>query len=155
MIQKEMGERIMSLPGSKIYGALAVTLSYYFSSKVLFHISGESFYPKPDVKSSFLELTRKDRYFEHRGYEDIFHLVVKSAFWGRRKTMLKSLSESPHLELDRDRVKRILDLSGIKPDVRSEMLSLDEYIKLTESVISIVDVGAIGNRPQQGVDRQQ
>ncbi|MCL1864287.1 MAG: 16S rRNA (adenine(1518)-N(6)/adenine(1519)-N(6))-dimethyltransferase RsmA [Spirochaetes bacterium] len=135
MVQKEMGERIMSQPGSKIYGALAVTLSYYFNSKRLFYISGESFYPKPDVKSSFLKLTRKERYFKHRDHEDVFHLVVKSAFWGRRKTILKSLSESPHMELDRDRVKKILDLSEIKHDVRSEMLSLEEYIKLTEGVV--------------------
>ena len=134
MIQKEMGERIMSQPGSKIYGALAVTLSYYFNSKALFHISGESFYPKPDVRSSFIHLTRKKRYFEQVAYEDKFHLVVKAAFWGRRKTILKSLSESPHLELNRDRVKKILDLSGIKPDVRSEMLSLNEFIKLTEMI---------------------
>ena len=137
MIQKEMGERIMSQPGTKIYGALAVTLSYYFDSKMLFHISGESFYPKPDVKSSFLQLKRKERYFEHGAHEDIFHLVVKSAFWGRRKTILKSLSESPHLKLNRERVKKILDLSGIKPDVRSEILSLDEFIKLTEELIGI------------------
>ncbi|MCL2155056.1 MAG: 16S rRNA (adenine(1518)-N(6)/adenine(1519)-N(6))-dimethyltransferase RsmA [Leptospirales bacterium] len=135
MLQKEMSERIMSLPGSKIYGALAVTLSYYFDSKILFHISGESFYPKPDVKSSFLQLTRKERYFKNRNHEDVFHLVVKSAFWGRRKTILKSLSESPHMELNRDRVKKILDLSEIQHNIRSEMLSLEDYIKLTEKIM--------------------
>ena len=135
MLQKEMSERIMSLPGSKIYGALAVTLSYYFNSKILFHISGESFYPKPDVKSSFLQLTRKERYFKNRDHEDIFHLVVKSAFWGRRKTILKSLSESPHMELNRDRVKKILDLSEIQHNIRSEMLSLEDFIKLTERIM--------------------
>ena len=134
MLQKEMSERIMSRPGSKIYGALTVTLSYYFDSKVLFHISGESFYPKPDVKSSFLHLTRKKRYFENSGSEDIFHLTVKSAFWGRRKTILKSLSESPHLKLNRDRVKKILDLSEIRYDVRSEMLTLEEFIRITEGM---------------------
>jgi 16S rRNA (adenine1518-N6/adenine1519-N6)-dimethyltransferase len=136
-IQKEMNDRIMSQPGSKIYGALAVTLSYYFNSKTLFHISGESFYPQPNVRSSFMQLTRKERYFKSRGDEDIFHLVVKAAFWGRRKTILKSLSESPHLELDRESVKKILDLSEIKYDIRSEMLSLEKFIKLTEEVIRI------------------
>ena len=134
MIQKEMCERIMSQPGSKIYGALAVTLSYYFDSKALFHISNESFYPKPDVKSSFMQLTRKERYFKHRAHEDLFHLAVKSAFWGRRKTVLKSLSESPHLDLDRDRVKKILDLCDIRHDIRCEMLSLGDFIKITEKI---------------------
>jgi len=135
MIQREMADRIMSHPGSKIYGPLAVTLSYYFDSKALFNISGESFYPKPDVKSSFLQLTRKKRYFANRAHEDTFHLVVKSAFWGRRKTILKSLSESPHLELNREKVKKFLDLSEIKHDIRSEMLALEDFIRLTEEMV--------------------
>ena len=157
MIQREMADRIMSQPGSKIYGALAVTLSYYFNSKTLFHIPGEAFYPKPDVKSSFLQLTRKKRYFENRKVEDVFHLAVKSAFWGRRKTILKSLSESPHLELNRDRVKKILDLSEIKHDVRSEMLSLEDFIRLTEEMITVNDsqFPSLEGCPKGGVVNEQ
>lgn len=135
MMQKEMAERITGRPGSENYGALTVTLSYYFDSKILFHIPGESFYPKPDVKSSFLHLQRRERYFKTAGDEEIFHLVVKSVFWGRRKTLLKSLSGSPHLEMERDRAENIIKHCGIKPDVRGEKLSLSDFINLTEGVI--------------------
>lgn len=136
MMQKEMAERIIAKAGSETYGALTVTLSYYFSSKILFHIAGESFYPRPDVKSSFLELSRKPGYFTLPEDEEMFHLVVKSVFWGRRKTLLKSLTDSPHLEMKRDAVENILKHCGIRPDVRGEKLSLDEFIKLTEGVIN-------------------
>ncbi|HNX24450.1 MAG TPA: 16S rRNA (adenine(1518)-N(6)/adenine(1519)-N(6))-dimethyltransferase RsmA [Spirochaetota bacterium] len=136
MMQKEMAERIIAKPGSETYGALTVTLSYYFKSKVLFHIAGESFYPKPDVKSSFLELSRKPRYFTLPEDEEMFHLIVKSVFWGRRKTLLKSLTDSPHLEMKRDVVENILKHCGIKPEVRGEKLSLEEFINLTEGVIN-------------------
>jgi 16S rRNA (adenine1518-N6/adenine1519-N6)-dimethyltransferase len=135
MMQKEMAERVIAKPGSDTYGALTVTLSYYFDSKILFHIAGECFYPKPDVKSSFLQLLKKPEYFTLPEHEEMFHLIVKSVFWGRRKTLLKSLTDSPHLEMKRDTVENILQLCGIKPDLRGEKLSLDEFIKLTEGVI--------------------
>ncbi len=135
MMQKEMAERVAAKPGSENYGALTVTLSYYFDSKILFHIAGESFYPKPDVKSSFLQLQRKERYFITPGNEEIFHLVVKSVFWGRRKTLLKSLTDSPHLELKRDVVENILKNCGINPEMRGEKLSLYDFINLAEGVI--------------------
>ncbi len=136
MMQKEMAERVIAKPGSETYGALTVTLSYYFSSKILFHIAGESFYPRPDVKSSFLQLVRKARYFTLPEHEEMFHLIVKSVFWGRRKTLLKSLTDSPHLEIKREVVENILQICGIRPDVRGEKLSLEEFIKLTEGVIN-------------------
>jgi len=136
MMQKEMAERVIAKPGSETYGALTVTLSYYFSSKILFNIAGECFFPRPDVKSSFLQLLRKQRYFTLPEHEEMFHLIVKSVFWGRRKTLLRSLTDSPHLEMKRDVVENILQICGIRPDVRGEKLSLDEFIKLTEGVIN-------------------
>jgi 16S rRNA (adenine1518-N6/adenine1519-N6)-dimethyltransferase len=136
MMQKEMADRVIAKAGSETYGALTVTLSYYFESKILFNIAGESFYPKPDVKSSFLQMLRKPRFFTLPEHEEMFHLIVKSVFWGRRKTLLKSLTDSPHLEMKRDVVENILQICGIKPDVRGEKLSLEEFIKLTEGVIN-------------------
>lgn len=135
MMQKEMAERITAVPGSEEYGALTVTLSYYFNTGILFHIAGESFYPKPEVKSSFLKMTRKPGYFTTLPDEETFHVVVKSVFWGRRKTILKSLTGSPHLELARDPALEILSSCGIDPSIRGEKLPLEGFIKLTEGVI--------------------
>lgn len=137
MMQKEMGDRIIAKPGSENYGALTVTLSYYFNAKVLFHVPGESFYPRPEVKSSFLGFERAGRVFTLPGDEEMFHMVVKSAFWGRRKTLHKSLSESPHLDFSRDFIHSVITGSGIDPDLRGEKLSLDEFIRLTETIIKM------------------
>ncbi len=137
MMQKEMGDRIIAKPGSENYGALTVTLTYYFNVKVLFHVNGECFYPKPDVKSSFLEFKRRDRIFTKPEDDEMFHLIVKSAFWGRRKTLHKSLAESPHLDFSRDFILSVLRECGIDPDVRGEKLSLDEFVRLTEAVIKL------------------
>lgn len=136
MVQKEMAERITAKPGTGNYGALTVTLLYYFEPHILFHISGESFFPKPDVKSSFMKLVRKPLYFRQLKDLNQFQLVVKSAFWGRRKTLLKSLTDSPHMKLDKVTVEKTLLECGISPGVRGETLSLPEFIKLTEGIIA-------------------
>lgn len=136
MVQKEMAERITAKPGTGNYGALTVTLYYYFDSRILFHVSGESFFPRPDVKSSFLHLVRKQAYFKDKEHEKMFHLLVRSAFWGRRKTLLKSLADSPHIRLDRVMVEKIIRDCGISPGIRGEKLSPGEFIKLTEGIIA-------------------
>ncbi len=137
MMQKEMGDRITAKPGSENYGALTVTLSYYFNAKVLFYVPGDSFYPRPEVKSSFLGFQRKERVFTANDAEEMFHMVVKSAFWGRRKTLHRSLAESPHLDFDKKIINDAIIACGIDPDVRGERLSLEEFIRLTEAVMKL------------------
>ncbi len=137
MMQKEMGDRITAKPGSENYGALTVTLTYYFDVKVLFHVNGECFYPRPEVRSSFLGFRRKDKIFTKAEDDEMFHLVVKSAFWGRRKTLHKSLAESPHLDFSRDFIQSVLRECGIDPDVRGEKLALEEFVRLTEAVLKL------------------
>ncbi len=136
MIQKEMAGRITAGPGTENYGALTVTLSYYFKCHRLFHVSGGSFYPKPDVMSSFLHLARKPLYFKSPEHKDLFQMIVKSAFWGRRKTLLKSLADSPHMDLDKATAEKILHGCGINPGARGETLSFPDFIRLTEGVIA-------------------
>ncbi len=135
MVQKEMGERMTALPGSGNYGAMTVNLAFYYNTKMLFSLGGDSFYPKPEVKSSFLHLSRIDRSHD-RDFRELFHRVVKSAFWGRRKTLLKSLSETPHLDTTRNKVFEILHACELDTSLRGENLSLHDFIRLTEAFIT-------------------
>ncbi len=136
--QKEMAERIVAVPGSKTYGALTVTLGFYYEPKVLFRVSKESFYPRPEVTSSFVRLVRKSRLPVDGGEIELFHLVVKSAFWGRRKTMLKALSESPHLETGREIAARMLEHAGINSGVRGEDLGLESFVALVRAYRAVM-----------------
>lgn len=133
MIQKEMGERLVANPGSKIYGAMTVTLSYYYNIEHLFYVPADSFYPRPDVKSSFIALRRKERVLKPED-EPLFHLLVKSVFWGRRKTLLRSLTDSPHLSFTREFLSHVLEKSSINGSLRGENLGLADFIKITEAI---------------------
>ncbi len=133
MLQKELAERISSGPGEKSYGALTLNLGIYFTSKRLFDIPRSAFYPRPDVISSFMHLRRNER-VPDRKKREAFHLLVKSAFWGRQKTILKSLSASPHMDLPREKVRLLLERSGIGESTRGEELGMDDFLRMADLV---------------------
>ena len=59
MLQKEVVDRIVSKPNTKVYGRLSVMAQAYFNPKKLFDIDENVFVPKTKVKSSFLRLLRR------------------------------------------------------------------------------------------------
>jgi 16S rRNA (adenine1518-N6/adenine1519-N6)-dimethyltransferase len=131
MLQREMAERIVAGPGTPRYGALSVSLGMYYRARAMFNIRPECFYPRPDVVSVFIELKMRDELpLDEEGLR-LYHLLVKSAFWGRRKTLAKALAESPHIDLDRGVVLGVLNEMGIDDKIRGENMSVSQYTMLT------------------------
>jgi len=137
LLQSEMADRMVSKKDSKVYGALTVTLGLYYDIKILFKIGGSDFYPQPDVSSSFVHLKPKKNPFHDKDEIDLFHLIVKSAFWGRRKTILKSLSASPHLTYPKENILDVLQKTKIDRTVRAENLDIQDYINITKHLYKI------------------
>ncbi|HOO71100.1 MAG TPA: 16S rRNA (adenine(1518)-N(6)/adenine(1519)-N(6))-dimethyltransferase RsmA [Spirochaetota bacterium] len=134
MLQQEMAERIIAAPGTKSYGALTISLNYYCFTKKLFRVPSGCFHPRPDVSSLFIKLERKKELPLSRERLDLFHEVVRSAFWGRRKTLLTSLSQSPHLTYARDVISGVLSFLGMSTSVRGEDLAPEDYVAITEAL---------------------
>jgi 16S rRNA A1518/A1519 N6-dimethyltransferase RsmA/KsgA/DIM1 with predicted DNA glycosylase/AP lyase activity len=88
-------------------------------------------------KSSFLKLSRKSKALAGET-EAIFKSIVKSAFWGRRKTLVKTLSTSPHVNFDKDLIFKALEISGIPFDIRGEKLSLDDFLRLSVNFKNLI-----------------
>jgi 16S rRNA (adenine1518-N6/adenine1519-N6)-dimethyltransferase len=133
MLQKELSERIAAKPGTKNYGALSVTLAFYYHPEPLFKVSRESFYPKPEVTSAFITLNRRGSLLLHGPDIELFHNIVKSAFWGRRKTILTAMAESPHLNIGREKASLILEQAGIDGRRRGEELDMVQYVSLVKA----------------------
>ena len=55
LLQKEVGQRIVSRPGSKIYGGLSVILQTFYQIELVRNVPATVFYPAPDVQSVILE----------------------------------------------------------------------------------------------------
>ncbi|OUW81655.1 MAG: hypothetical protein CBD82_03365 [Gammaproteobacteria bacterium TMED222] len=129
MLQKEVVDRIVSEPNTKVYGRLSVMAQAYFKTKKLFDISENVFMPKPKVKSSFIRLLPRQSVFKNKKHEEIFYNIVKCSFEGRRKMIRKSLNE--YLSGD--------DYDNIKIDskLRAENLTINDYLLISEYVCQI------------------
>ena len=129
MLQKEVVDRMVSMPNSKIYGRLSVMTQAYFITEKLFDISENVFMPKPKVKSSFIRLLPRKSVFDNDMHEEIFSNIVRSSFEGRRKMIRKSLND--YLS-DND-----YDNINVNPKLRAENLTVDDYLLISNYVCQI------------------
>ena len=126
MLQKEVVDRIVAVPGTKIYGRLSVMTQVYFTVKKLFDISPNVFIPKPKVDSAYIRLIPKDYTFDSLIHEQKFRSIVNTVFSARRKmiqTSLKGIIDS-----------QLLQKLSIEPSSRPEVLSIQNYIDISKNV---------------------
>ncbi len=90
MVQKEVGKRITSPPGSKNYGIPSVLIQAFYKTEYLFDVAPTAFDPPPKVVSSVIRLQR-DFSKKLSCDESQFKKIVKIAFNQRRKTLRNAL----------------------------------------------------------------
>jgi len=133
MFQKEFAGRLLSGPGSKSYGRITVMLRFCAGLKSLGSVSAGLFFPKPGVDSEVLEIN----FEKGPGYavanEAFFFSVIKAAFGQRRKTIKNALGGSG-LPLNSKTAAIGLDQAGIDPVRRAETLSVEEFIRLSDTL---------------------
>jgi len=125
MFQKEVADRIVSKPGSRVYGITSVLAQAYFTTEYLFTVEPGSFNPPPKVVSAVIRLTRKDG-FELGCDEKRFKTIVKTAFGQRRKMLRNTLK--PFFDNE-------LLMNDPYFEKRPETLGWEEYVALTNRVI--------------------
>ncbi|NQV72605.1 ribosomal RNA small subunit methyltransferase A [bacterium] len=92
MMQYEVAARLTAAPRTKDYGILSVATQLACTPKLLFPVSRNVFYPKPDVKSAIVRLEFPQSVTEQRVHPEWLRRVIRSAFNQRRKTLRNSLS---------------------------------------------------------------
>lgn len=127
MIQKEVAERIAAEPGNKTYGILSVLIQAWYKVEYLFTVHEHVFNPPPKVKSAVIRMMRNDTH-ELGCDEKLFKQVVKTTFNQRRKTLRNSIK--PLLGKESTLTQDPLF------DRRPEQLSVQEFVKLTNLVMS-------------------
>ncbi len=126
MVQKEVGDRFTSKEGSKEYSSITVYLNYYFDLKKEFIVTKNAFYPRPNVDSMIISLSKKKEYIKPHN-EEQFLKLVRDSFQFKRKTLKNNLRE-----YNWESIKSYLDENGIKETVRAEELKLSDYIKISD-----------------------
>lgn len=127
LLQKEVAQRITSLPGSKSYGVLSITTQLYTKPALKFSVPKDAFSPPPEVDSAVVHFEVYSRPLYNMNDEAFFIKVVKTAFSQRRKTIANSLKSF-------DSIKEALQQSGIDRKLRPEVLSIEDFIRLSDTL---------------------
>lgn len=122
MLQKEVVERMVAVPGDGDFGRLSVMLQYRFHLEWLIDVPPESFDPPPKVQSAVVRLIPKDAAELTAKNMVRFAQVVQTAFAQRRKML-------------RNTLKGVLDDAGfatlgISPTLRPEDLAVEDYVRI-------------------------
>jgi 16S rRNA (adenine1518-N6/adenine1519-N6)-dimethyltransferase len=124
MVQREVAERLIAGPGSRVYGIPSVIISLYANSQLAFRVPPTVFYPKPEVESAVVEIVRH----EAPPHAGTAARLATAAFGQRRKMLRRSLAGTL-IEAE-----PMLVAAGIDPRSRPEDLAVSEFLALAEVV---------------------
>ena len=117
LVQTEVAERLAAKEGSKTRGLAGVWAQLDYDVKIVRKVAASCFWPRPEIGSSVVTLTKHDRNVAFSAKErDIFHRLTKKAFEHRRK-QLGSIFK---------------DL--IQSSARAEELTNEEWINLSKGI---------------------
>ena len=128
MVQKEVGDRFSSVPGTKSYGAITVLLNYYFDIKKEFKVSRKEFIPEPKVDSMIISFSVKRNKYYLIDYNH-FEKLVFDSFKFKRKTLRNNLKS-----YDLTVISKVLMDYGYDLSVRAENLSVEIFVSLSNTL---------------------
>lgn len=133
MIQKEVAERLIAIPGEKNTGAITYSVYYYANSEKIMEVPNNSFIPEPEVTSEVIKLNiRKEPVIVPKN-EKKMKQVIKCAFMQKRKTLLNSLTNTKIFESKEQGIKILQELR-IKENIRPEELTLKQFMEISNKL---------------------
>jgi 16S rRNA (adenine1518-N6/adenine1519-N6)-dimethyltransferase len=132
MVQKEVADRLVAGPGSRVYGVPSVKLAWYASARAAGRVPPAVFWPVPNVDSGLVAFTVHPVAFQ--APRQAVFAVVDAAFAQRRKTLRAALAGwagGP------DHAERVLVAAGISPQARGESLTVEQFAAIAAAAIGL------------------
>ncbi|MFE9187247.1 16S rRNA (adenine(1518)-N(6)/adenine(1519)-N(6))-dimethyltransferase RsmA [Micromonospora haikouensis] len=129
MVQKEVADRLVAGPGSKVYGIPSVKLAWHAHARAAGRVPPNVFWPVPNVDSGLVAFTRREPPRPEVPRERVF-AVVDAAFAQRRKTLRAALAGwagGPDL------AAAALVAAGVDPGARGESLTVEQFAAVAAS----------------------
>lgn len=130
MVQKEVADRLVDVPGGKNSGAITYGVNYYTKPQKVIEVPNNSFIPAPEVNSSVIKLDVLDVPAVKVESEEILFKIIKMAFMQKRKTLLNGLTNG-NLSA-KENIEQMLTDLGFDLRVRGEKLSLEDFAKIAD-----------------------
>ena len=133
MVQKEVADRLVAVPGTGDTGAITYAISYYTNPSRIVEVPNTSFIPAPEVNSTVIKLEVLKTPKVNVKNEELFFKVIKQAFMQKRKTLLNSLTNSNLLSNKKEVELMLLNLD-IDIAIRPEKLSIERFAKIADYI---------------------
>lgn len=130
MVQKEVGDRMVSKQNVKSYNAFSAILQYFTKVTLEVSVNRKMFHPVPNVDSSVIRLEKIDRNLDE-ALEKKFIELTKIVFQHKRKTVLNNLSTGYLIE--KSEIMKVLHQNGMDEFTRAESLTIEQLIELTKT----------------------
>ncbi len=142
MLQREVVKRITAEAGNSERGFLSVLVEAFAETEKLFDVPPNAFRPVPKVWSSVIRIKFRELrpiIFGKRN-EQVFRQLVSAGFAQKRKTILNNFKNaSSNLQKMFDQnggISSVLDSVKIDQRRRAESLTLEEWQRISDSIIS-------------------
>ena len=138
MIQKEVAERLIAIPGEKETGAITYSIYYYCESKKIREVENSCFIPEPEVTSEVIKLRLREIPAVQVKDKNIKFKIIKSAYMQRRKTLLNSLSSVGVFKTKEQGIEFLKKL-GLREDIRPENMKIEDFARLTDLFLNNIE----------------
>jgi 16S rRNA (adenine1518-N6/adenine1519-N6)-dimethyltransferase len=129
MVQREVGERLVAVPGTKAYGAVSVKVAYHAEARIVGRVPASVFVPRPKVESVLVRIDRRGAPAVDPAEVPAAHLfaLVRAGFAHRRKMLRGALAGLVTAEA--------FESAGIDSAARAESLTLEAWGRLARCTI--------------------
>ena len=118
LIQKEVAERFVAVPGTAAYGPISIAVRLLADAEILRQVGPQVFWPPPKVRSVLLRLAPRDAARAKTLREAGLPAILQEGFAWRRKTLRKRFGT------------RRLAAAGIDPGMRPEQVEPEAWVRL-------------------------
>ena len=130
MVQWELAERMVAVPGTKDYGSLAVLVQALADASIVRKIAPTNFWPQPAVDSAVVLIQPRPEKRAAAGDVKKLRAFLRDLYTQRRKHLRQALVGWPRGRRDKADVDARLAKLGIEGSVRAETLGVAEHLRL-------------------------
>ena len=132
LVQREVADRLVAAPGSRVYGALSVNVQAVAIPEFIAAVPAGAFRPPPKVESAIVRIVPREPPAVTADEETRFRKLVQEVFGMRRKQMRRIVRSVA--ALDAEGAEAVLRAAGIDPEARPETLSPDAFAALLRAL---------------------
>jgi len=136
MLQKEVADRLLAQPGTKEYGVITILIGYYARIQSLLQLKPGSFFPRPKVSSTFIELLFRQDLTPRIEDQNLFQWIVRASFAQRRKQIKNALTADARFQVLL--IAKALEMNQTDPQCRGETLTIAQFVTLSNVLDGLI-----------------